>query len=172
MHLSNIFSSTLLVPALASLAFAQSFNLYAYGTGIGGLPVHYADGNAVVNKGAVNAVTDAVVSFTKDNARLIGNPDSSGAAGSFSNVLLYVPGSSSSSHNVGFTTDQTSTADRVTDKFVWYGATLLIKSDDGQLTSSFYLKESDAASGQYELLWGVSGDEYISVGLRSVAPAT
>ncbi|KAL4911471.1 hypothetical protein BDW74DRAFT_142946 [Aspergillus multicolor] len=170
MYFSKIFSSALLIPALASLALAQSFNLYAYGTGIGGLPVHYADGNAVVSKGAVNAVTDAVVSFTKDTTHLLSSPDASSSQGSFATAFFYVPGSSSTSHAVGFTTDEPSTTDRVTDKFAWYGSTLLVQGEGGQLTSSFYLKESDV-SGVYELLWGVLGDEYISVGLRSVAPA-
>jgi hypothetical protein len=37
-------SFLILFSALASLALAESFNLYAYGDGIGGLPLHYADG--------------------------------------------------------------------------------------------------------------------------------
>ncbi|KAL4924158.1 uncharacterized protein BDV17DRAFT_295689 [Aspergillus undulatus] len=172
MHLSNMLSSVLLVPVLASLALARSFNLYAYGTDIGGLPLYYADGNAVVGNGAISAVTNAVVSFTNNNGRLVGNPNTTESPSAFTNALLYVPGSLSSSHKVGFTTDETSTVDQVTDRFLWYGSTLLIENDTGQYTSQFYVRKSDAESGQYELLWGVSGTQYISVSLRSVAPST
>ncbi|KAL3475550.1 hypothetical protein BJX99DRAFT_157809 [Aspergillus californicus] len=159
MHFSNILSSALLLPALASLALAETVSLYAYGTGVSGLAVHYTDGNATVS-----SATDGIVSFTKDNGRLVGTGD-------YSDVLFYVPGSGATSQAVGFTTEQTSTTERVVDGFVWYGATLLFQNDAGELISQFYVKESGTA-GEYDLVWGVSGSEYISVGLRSVAPSS
>ncbi|KAL4901562.1 hypothetical protein BDW74DRAFT_181573 [Aspergillus multicolor] len=164
----------ILVPALTGLALADSFNLYAYGDGIGA---------AVVSKRkAENATDPDVVSFTSSNGRLVGNPNatSSSSDPTFTDALLSIPGPDSNSHEVAFINSAGSSSgsdEHVTNKFVWYGHTLLVEDNEGAYTSLFSAKKSDDSDGTYSLLWNVTDfdsevGDVITVSMRSVAPST
>ncbi|KAL4733277.1 hypothetical protein BDV11DRAFT_175848 [Aspergillus similis] len=176
-------SFLVLFSAFASLALGESFNLYAYGDGIGGLPLHYADGKthrhssraAVISQNAPKDAKDTdVVSFTTSNGRLIGNPNATSSDPPFSNTILYIPDSESTSHEIGFVNDTDSApANKLINRFIWYGHFLLVENDEGELTSLFSVKES-ASEGEYSLLWNVtdSDEDVITVSMRSIAPST
>ncbi|KAL4965971.1 uncharacterized protein BDV14DRAFT_199422 [Aspergillus stella-maris] len=169
---------SIIIPALAGIALADSFNLYAYGDGIGGLPLHYADGAAVVSKGVPENATDTdVVSFTTSSGSLIGNPNATSTNPPFSDQLLSIPGPDSTSHEIGFVNGTGSPpADVVVNKFVWYGHTLLVENDEGEFTSLFSVRKSEGAEGEYSLFWNVTeaaDDEgVITISMRSIGPST
>ncbi|CAG7919588.1 unnamed protein product [Penicillium olsonii] len=161
---------------------SDSFSLYAYGDSIGGLPLYYADGNAVIaNHTPDNATDVGQVAFTPGSSGpLVGNPanetDTSGkksSSGSFKNQQLFVPSANSTDHQVGFTASASS--DQVTSKFIWYGHFLLVETDDGEYTSLFYAKKNNSQEGAYSLQWNITDDdedgEYYSVSMRSIAPS-
>ncbi|CAG8187548.1 unnamed protein product [Penicillium olsonii] len=161
---------------------SDSFSLYAYGDSIGGLPLYYADGNAIIaNHTPDNATDVGQVAFTPGSSGpLVGNPanetDTSGkrsGSGSFKNQQLFVPSANSTDHQVGFTASASS--DQVTSKFIWYGHFLLVETDDGEYTSLFYAKKNNSQEGAYSLQWNITDDdedgEYYSVSMRSIAPS-
>ncbi|KAL4746117.1 hypothetical protein BDW72DRAFT_207630 [Aspergillus terricola var. indicus] len=154
-----------LFAAFSSLALAESFNLYAYGDGIE---------VAVISQNAPEDANDtSVVSFTTSNGRLVGNPNATSSDPPFSNALLYIPDSESTSHEIGFVNDTNSApAKKLINRFVWYGHFLLVENDAGEFTSSFSVKES-ASVGEYSLLWNVTGsdEDVITISLRSIAPS-
>ncbi|KAL3432360.1 hypothetical protein BDV09DRAFT_197863 [Aspergillus tetrazonus] len=159
-------SFLILFSALASLALAESFNLYAYGDGIGAV---------VISQNAPKDANDtAVVSFTTSNGRLVGNSNATSSDPPFSNEILYIPDSGSSSHEIGFANDTDSApANTLIDRFVWYGHFLLVKDDEGEITSLFSVKKS-TSEGEYSLLWNVTGsdEDVITISMRSIAPST
>ncbi|KAL4808785.1 hypothetical protein BDV18DRAFT_157723 [Aspergillus unguis] len=171
-------STVLLAFALAAVTSAETFNLYAYGDGIGGLPLHYADGSAVISKNKpANATDTAVVAFTKDRDtdQMVGNPNTTDSNPPFSDQLLYIPGPSSTSKEMGFAAENDSSTDKITDEFVWYGNFMLVKQEDGEYTSLFSVKKTDGDdSEEYNLLWNVtdSTEEVITISMRSVAPSS
>ncbi|RAL14688.1 uncharacterized protein BO97DRAFT_422580 [Aspergillus homomorphus CBS 101889] len=156
MKLSTPSFSAFLLPALAQLAAAESFSLYAYGDSLGGLALYYADGKAVVSASIPSNATDVSrVTFTKEDSNgLLGNPPNdnhtTGDSGSLANQLLYVPSSSATSKQVGLTAD--AGADQVTSRFVWYGNSLLVEDESGEYTSLFSVKKSSSDDGEYALL--------------------
>ncbi|KAE8371836.1 hypothetical protein BDV26DRAFT_302434 [Aspergillus bertholletiae] len=169
---------------LASLAVVvgtasatQKFGLYAYGENVGGLPLYYVDGSAVVSPKTPDNGTDvAPVAFNQngDNG-LVGNPNTTSTASTanFTNMSLFVPGPNSSDKEMGFTNDPSS--NQVTNKFVWYGNFLLVENDSGEYTSLFSVKKSSTHSedGSYDLYWNVtdSDEDVITISMRSVAPS-
>ncbi|KAJ6092440.1 hypothetical protein N7467_004409 [Penicillium canescens] len=163
---------------------SQTYSLYAYGEIIGGLPLYYADGNAVIaNKTPDNATNVGQVAFTPGSSGpLLGNPTNSTGSDSgnststppFSNQQMFVPSADSTNHQVGFTGNASS--GEVTSKFVWYGHFLLVETDDGEYTSLFYAKKHNSQEGAYSLQWNITDDddedtEYYSVSMRSIAPS-
>ncbi|KAL3469803.1 hypothetical protein BJX99DRAFT_240630 [Aspergillus californicus] len=168
------FPTIFLLSTLASLSLAESFNLYAYGDEIGGFPLYYSEGTAVVSKNKPENTT--AVSFTKSNGGLVGNPNatSSSTDPSFSDAVLFIPGPDSTSHEIGFVNDtdsnKRSDGSEVTTSFVWYGHSLFVEDEAGEMTSLFSIKKSDLG-GQYSLLWNVTEEEVITIGIRSVAPS-
>ncbi|KAJ5865389.1 uncharacterized protein N7529_007305 [Penicillium soppii] len=162
---------------------SDSYSLYAYGENIGGLPLYYAHGIAVIaNHTPANATDVGQVTFTPGSSgSLVGNPtngtESDGkrrTSGSFSNQELFIPSANSTDHQVGFTADASS--DQVTKKFVWYGHFLLVETDEGDYTSLFYAKENQTQDGAYSLQWNITNEddgdgEYYAVSIRSIAPS-
>ncbi|KAI9925616.1 hypothetical protein ASPWEDRAFT_29051 [Aspergillus wentii DTO 134E9] len=155
-------------------AESQSFGLYAYGDNVGGLPMYYADGNAVVAPNPPsNASTAVRVSFTKGDDGLVGNPNATtNSTGSkdFSDQMLFVPGPSSDDHQMGFTAN--GSTNMVTNKFVWYGNFLLVEDESGEYTSLFSVPSTAGDGGSYSLLWNATDDDdVVPVTLRSIAPS-
>ncbi|KAE8155303.1 hypothetical protein BDV25DRAFT_135050 [Aspergillus avenaceus] len=155
---------------------ATSFNLYAYGDNVGGLPLYYSDGNAVVSPDTPsNATKAAPVAFMKDdNNGLVGNPNQTdtGADPAFTDESLFAPGPYSTDKRMGYTTNATS--NEVTNKFVWYGHFVLIEDESGEFTSLYSVKKSSShdQDGSYDLYWNVTDDEdVVPVTMRSIAPS-
>lgn len=49
---------------------------------------------------------------------------------------------------------------------------MMVESDSGEISSSFYVRENSEGGGIYSLLWNVSDETTaIPVSLRSVAPS-
>lgn len=89
---------------------------------------------------------------------------------SWSDQMLYIPSSSSSSDEMGFTSKNRS--NETTTGFIFYGTWMMVELDSGDISSSFYVRESSQGDGIYSLLWNVSDDTTaIPVSLRSVAPS-
>ncbi|KAE8312136.1 hypothetical protein BDV41DRAFT_577969 [Aspergillus transmontanensis] len=166
-----------LAAVVTTTSAAQKFGLYAYGENVGGLPLYYVDGSAVVSPETPKNGTDvAPVAFNKDSDNeLIGNPNttSTASAPGFTDVSLFVPGPDSSDKEMGFTSDPSS--NQVTNKFVWYGNFLLVENDSGEYTSLFSVKKSSShdEDGSYDLYWNVtdSDEDVITISMRSVAPS-
>ncbi|KAJ5734568.1 hypothetical protein N7533_012971 [Penicillium manginii] len=158
---------------------SESYSLYAFGDNIGGFPMYYADGNAVVgNKTPQNATNVSQVSFTPgESGPMIGNPTSNSTTvnGSsqraFQNQQFYVPSPDSSDHQVGFT--QNATSNQVTSKFIWYGHFLLVENDSGEYTSLFYAKKTEQED-VFSLQWNITDEDdegdYISISMRGLPP--
>ncbi|GAB1201013.1 hypothetical protein APSETT444_010397 [Aspergillus pseudonomiae] len=183
-----------LAAVVGTASAAQKFGLYAYGENVGGLPLYYVDGSAVVSpKTPENgtdvapvackspspttiqvSLTDPSVNKDSDN-ELIGNPNTTSTASTpaFTDASLFVPGPNSNDKEMGFTSDPSS--NQVTNKFVWYGNFLLVENDSGEYTSLFSVKKSSThdEDGSYDLYWNVtdSNEEVITISMRSVAPS-
>ncbi|KNG90594.1 hypothetical protein ANOM_001296 [Aspergillus nomiae NRRL 13137] len=166
-----------LAVVVGTASAAQKFGLYAYGENVGGLPLYYVDGSAVVSpKTPENGTDVAPVAFNKDSDNeLIGNPNTTSTASTpaFTDASLFVPGPNSNDKEMGFTSDPSS--NQVTNKFVWYGNFLLVENDSGEYTSLFSVKKSSThdEDGSYDLYWNVtdSNEEVITISMRSVAPS-
>ncbi|CAI7597103.1 unnamed protein product [Penicillium glandicola] len=158
-------------------AVGEEFGLYAYGESVGGLSLFYADGKAMIGDPANStASTTSSVYFERSSessdSTFVANPNgTTNANASWSDEMLYIPSSSSSSHEMGFTS--TNMTNETTTGFIFYGQWLMVKSESGDISSSFYVEESSQGDGIYSLLWDVSDDtSAIPVSLRSVKPST
>jgi hypothetical protein len=88
----------------------------------------------------------------------------------WSDELLYIPSSSSSSYQMGFTSKTES--NETTTGFIFYGQWVMVETGSGDISSSFYVKASTEGKGIYSLLWNVTDDDsVISISLRSVKPS-
>ncbi|KAJ6139785.1 hypothetical protein N7471_006271 [Penicillium samsonianum] len=154
----------------------EKFGLYAYGGSVGGLSLFYGDGKALIGDPANStASTTSSVSFERasesSDSTWIANPNgTTNANASWSDQMLYIPSSSSSGHEMGFTSQNRS--NETTTGFIFYGTWMMVESDSGEISSSFYVRENSQGEGIYSLLWNVSDDTTaIPVSLRSVKPS-
>ncbi|KAH8890321.1 hypothetical protein GQ53DRAFT_807099 [Thozetella sp. PMI_491] len=118
------------------------FKLYAYGEGIGGLPVFYLQGAAYI--GDVNNLTSDIsgeavqVTFTDNDGVWTISPDNSSAP--FSNETFYVPGPSSGGGPGGFL-NGTAPPDNSTftsSGWSFYGSIAILELSDGSWATNFY----------------------------------
>ncbi|KAJ5492115.1 hypothetical protein LT330_005046 [Penicillium expansum] len=160
----------------------EKFGLYAYGESFGGLSLFYGDGKALIGDPANStASTTSSVYFERtsesSDSPWVANPNGTANANgtahsiaSWSDQMLYIPSSSSSSDEMGFTSKNRS--NETTTGFIFYGTWMMVELDSGDISSSFYVRESSQGDGIYSLLWNVSDDTTaIPVSLRSVAPS-
>lgn len=71
---------------------------------------------------------------------------------------------------MGFTSKNMSNV--TTTGFIFYGNWVMVKSDSGEISSSFYVRENSKGEGIYSLLWNVSDEATaIPVSLRSTKPS-
>ncbi|KAJ5141155.1 uncharacterized protein N7443_010874 [Penicillium atrosanguineum] len=133
----------------------EKFGLYAYGENLGGLSLFYAD---------VKRESDSSSSW-------IANPNgTTKAEAGWSDELLYIPSSSSSDHQMGFTSSERS--NETTSGFIFYGQWVMVELESGDISSSFYVREESEGKGVYSLLWNVTDEETaIPISLRSVEPS-
>ncbi|KAJ5980225.1 hypothetical protein N7481_007523 [Penicillium waksmanii] len=154
---------------------SESYSLYAFGDSIGGFPMYYADGDAVVgNKAPWNATNVGQVSFTPgESGPMVGNPasNSTGANGTsqpaFQNQQCFVRRPDSSDHQVGFT--QNATSNQVPSNFIWYGHFLLVENDGGEYTSRFYVKKTEQED-VFNITDDDDEDDFILISMRGLPP--
>ncbi|KAJ5674191.1 hypothetical protein N7462_009630 [Penicillium macrosclerotiorum] len=155
----------------------ESFGLYAYGDTIGGLQIFYADvGKAFAGDPSNSTSSNAVPivferSSDSSSSEWIANPNGTAkASAGWSNEMLYIPSSSSSSHQMGFTAKALS--NETTTGFIFYGQWVMVESDSGDISSSFYVQKAGEEQGVYSLLWDASDDDTaLPISLRSAAPS-
>ncbi|KAF2656372.1 hypothetical protein K491DRAFT_692080 [Lophiostoma macrostomum CBS 122681] len=174
------FQQLLLVASLPLMALSKtpdSFQLYAYGQALGGLPLFNADGYAYVGDASLsNSSSAAPVTFSggSDNT-WFGAPNTTDLGNSttpdWSNVTLFVPGSSSSDRRVGFLSSNSSDGDVVTSGFIFYGSTAMLLADDGDV-ESLWFGAPVGNTGVYEMYWNSTDSSHVPIALRSVAPTS
>lgn len=116
-----------------------------------------------------NIVTRASAS---SSSAWIANPNvtTTNANYSWSDEMLYIPSSSSSSHEMGFTSKKMT--NETTTGFIFYGQWVMVENDSGDISSSFYIRSSSADEGIYSLVWNVTDDDTaIPISLRSAKPS-
>ncbi|KAJ5502248.1 hypothetical protein N7463_005122 [Penicillium fimorum] len=155
----------------------EQFGLYAYGESVGGLSLFYGDGKALIGDPANSTASNASSIYFQrtsesSDSTWIANPNrTSNANTSWSDEMLYIPSSSSSDHEMGFTS--TNMSNQTTTGFIFYGNWMMVESDSGDISSSFYVQENSQGEGVYSLLWNVSDETTaIPVSLRSVKPSS
>ncbi|KAF4996685.1 hypothetical protein FDECE_12337 [Fusarium decemcellulare] len=151
------------------------FALYAYGSGIGGLPM-FSSGSEIYlgNFSHVDDPEAAPVILTPGDDTWSGSPnttgDASGQKPTWSNYTFAVPGPSSSSHNVTLVNGTADSSNLVT-SFVFYGSFVMV-DEDGELSSLWYGVPS-GNDGVFSLGWNASGDssEQIPITLKRTPPS-
>ncbi|KAL5364167.1 hypothetical protein BJX96DRAFT_178734 [Aspergillus floccosus] len=163
---------------LANIAYGQSckqsFRLYAYGEGIGGLPVYYADGRAEIGNRSLSTANETVsIYFTipgetpkvwhaEANRTESLNP-------SFDSLIFTLPSiSGTSGGNVGFS-DPDDPRRFDTKTLTLYGNYVLIDSPN----ANFYTTRSD--SGVYSMKWDQNDQaspNRIPLKIRAIEPST
>ncbi|KAL4816711.1 hypothetical protein BDW67DRAFT_161402 [Aspergillus spinulosporus] len=152
-------------------ATSDAFSLYAYGDGISGLPVFYADGKAQVGDPRLSTakVTEEVY-FTVSSASpnmWIAHPKKKEAA-SFTSVVLTLPSGGSAAGDVVFKPETSQLVESDTASvFSVYGNYVLISTAG----ANFYAEKTDV-DGVWDLVWSDSGSGYVAITLRTIAPST
>ncbi|KAF1840065.1 uncharacterized protein K460DRAFT_399101 [Cucurbitaria berberidis CBS 394.84] len=171
--LAALAASPSLVLAAQKRATPSEFSLFAYGKDIGGLELFNADGYAYVGDlTQFNSSDAAPVVFSPRNDHMwLGSPNTTGLDGSenpsWSNVTLFVPGSSSSDSRIGFLNATNSTTDVITSGFLFYGLTAMNRRNGGLETLWSGLS---VGNGVYELYWNDTSSGQVPVTLRSAPP--
>lgn len=116
-------------------------------------------------------IWDILVERSSTDSTWIANPNgTTNANASWSDQMLYIPSSSSSNDEMGFAS--TNASNRTTTGFIFYGQWMMVKSDSGEISSSFYIRENSEGEGIYSLLWNASDDaSAIPVSLRTAKPS-
>ncbi|KAL4908520.1 hypothetical protein BDW74DRAFT_175203 [Aspergillus multicolor] len=176
-----MFSRSLLLFALSCVAVAtnafplearqssETFSLYAYGDGISGLPVYYADGKAQIGDPSKSAakVTEEVyftVATISPNT-YIAHPKKDSS--SFSNFVLTLPSDGKGVGDVVFAPkNQQSVSSDAASVFSVYGNYVLINSAG----ANFYAEKT--GDGVWDLVWSDTPSGYVAITLRTIAPST
>ncbi|KAK1479623.1 hypothetical protein CCUS01_04752 [Colletotrichum cuscutae] len=160
-------------------ADTSSFQIYAYGTGIGGLALFTAGGDAYF--GDYTQFNDSIaapVIFTPeedDTETWLGAPNTTAVttAPTWSNLTFTIPTADSGVHNVALLNSSASTTGRKTSGFSFYGNFVLVEAEDGSFESWWYATATDI-DGIYNLRWNETGDDTddkIILNLRRTAPS-
>ncbi|KAI1047157.1 hypothetical protein LB505_010081 [Fusarium chuoi] len=171
------FAASFLATAATAASNTGPFSLYAYGTGVGGLPI-FSSGDEIFvgNFSKVDDDEAAPILFTVGDDAWYASPNTTGYAKgrdpSWSNLTFAVPGPSSSSHSVKLIN---STAD--TDGYVFdlmtYGTFVMVE-ENGQMTSLWYATPSEI-DGVYVIGWNASdagqSDDKVAITLKKTPPS-
>ncbi|KAK7535779.1 uncharacterized protein J3D65DRAFT_388919 [Phyllosticta citribraziliensis] len=153
--------------------------LHAYGTGtagtIGGTPLIYADGNALIGQHApsnASVVSNVTFSFNGSSAPIGVSPTTSNTTAPTS-MSMYINTGSDSFDSVSLS--DSSPGDNYTDTgFVFFGDWLMWVGSDGTLQSKFHAAPT-GEDGSWSLKWNSASEEDstgIPVSLRSIAPSS
>ncbi|KAL2816675.1 hypothetical protein BJX63DRAFT_387088 [Aspergillus granulosus] len=152
-------------------AIEGTFNLYAYGASISGLPVFYADGRAEFGDPALSTAEVAQpVYFTVSETSpgtWIAHPNTTEInVAPFSSAVLALSRTETSDGAVEFLEATAEVVD-TNSVFSVYGNYVLI---DGE-NVNFYAMPTEAER-VYSLIWSDVESEHIAIVLRTIAPAT
>ncbi|KAM0233591.1 hypothetical protein ACHAP5_010352 [Fusarium lateritium] len=181
MYAPGFIAAVMLTEAAVVAAAVDSnsapFSLYAYGPGIGGLPM-FSAGNEVFagNFSRVNNSEAAPIQFTVGDNAWKGSPNTTGYASgrdpTWSNYTFAVPGPSSSAHSVKLINDTTNTGDFVTN-LVFYGSFVMVE-ESGEFKSLWYGVPS-GTDGVYSIGWNASdagsSDDKVAITLKRTPPS-
>ncbi|KAF2642494.1 hypothetical protein P280DRAFT_467837 [Massarina eburnea CBS 473.64] len=163
--------------SLSKRATPSSWELYAYGTGHGGLSVFYSDGLAYAGDPTLANGSDVaeVVTFSVGADNMwIGNPNTTFSNSTdtpdWANVTLYVPGPSDDNMQLGFlNSNDTISNTTKTSGFSFYGQTAMYIEEDGTVETLFTALKLD--SGVLQLYWNDTSSGQTPVTLRRTAPS-
>ncbi|KAL3455234.1 hypothetical protein BJX64DRAFT_295233 [Aspergillus heterothallicus] len=153
-------------------AIEDTFNLYAYGESISGLPVFYADGKAEIGDCRLStAKVSYPIYFTTSSSSSStwiahANTTGTGVSGDFADTVLTLPSTGAADGTVLFK-PKTAASASSSSIFNMYGNYVLINAED----ANFYAVPT-GVDGVYTLIWSDVGSEQIAVILRTIAPAT
>ncbi|KAL4922587.1 hypothetical protein BDW62DRAFT_196590 [Aspergillus aurantiobrunneus] len=152
-------------------AIAETFNIYAYGESISGLPVFYADGraeigDAVLSRAAVAQPVYFTVSDTSRNAWIAYPNTTEINEAPFNSAVLSLSPTESADGAVEFLQPSAEVI-AANSVFDIYGNYVLVLREN----VNFYAVPTEA-DGVYSLIWSDVASEHIPVTLRTIAPAT
>ncbi|RJE22310.1 hypothetical protein PHISCL_05354 [Aspergillus sclerotialis] len=161
--------------ARQAAAVDDTFNIYAYGEGISGFPLFYADGKAQIGNAALSTAKVAQpVYFTISEASRnvwIAHPNTTGTNpddAAFQTAALSLLGADSTDGTVEL---KQPTKELISSNeaniFDFYGDYVLTTTGN----INFYAVRTDA-EGVYSLIWSKAASEHIPVILRTIAPVT
>ncbi|RYP38380.1 hypothetical protein DL768_010790 [Monosporascus sp. mg162] len=132
----------------------QGFGLFAYGEGIGGLPVFYNEGMAFVTDSETANATDMVpVRFTfRDTTLTAQLSNNSSSSPGFKSAIFSIPAENASFHQIYFLRNETSDGE-TTSGFGFFGQILFLEGSDGSLQTLFYAEPTDTED-IWALAWG------------------
>ncbi|PHH66300.1 hypothetical protein CDD81_7893 [Ophiocordyceps australis] len=149
LRLTHIEALLGLVVAAAAAPY-ETFNLYAYGTGIGGLAV-FAQGNmAYIGDEAymkrLNGSDAALVKFTaaRDSSVWNASSNQTAVAAPFSNATLFVPRQGSPSSQVGFSNNTAADGSVSSDGFTFYGDVAMHVNSTGHWETHWCAEATDS----------------------------
>ncbi|KAI6788565.1 hypothetical protein KC360_g8510 [Hortaea werneckii] len=132
-------------------------SLYAYGSGIDGLPVISSDGIAVIGWGQPAVATTATnLTFTHVNSSLIAEPNNTTVASNWTTPLLCIETQPGAKSDVTFASSDISPTDtRTCSDFEFYGRQLLWmgSDEDAGVGRSFWASPLNGSSEFYKLFW-------------------
>ncbi|KAM5386094.1 hypothetical protein ACJA88_002244 [Fusarium oxysporum] len=171
------FAASFLATAATAASNTGPFSLYAYGTGVGGLPI-FSSGDEVFvgNFSKVDDSEAAPIQFTVGDDAWNASPNTTGYAKgrepSWSNYTFAVPGPSSSSHSVKLINSTTDTGGYVSD-LTFYGTFVMVE-ENGQMVSLWYATPSEI-DGVYAIGWNASdagqSDDKVAITLKRTPPS-
>ncbi|KAK1574416.1 uncharacterized protein LY79DRAFT_639835 [Colletotrichum navitas] len=167
------------LPRAASVSNSAPFQIYAYGDGIGGLPLFSTGSDAFLGDYAnFNDPNAAPVTFTPTNNAWQGAPNTtalnSTTTPTWSNVTFSIPTDGASDHSVGFLNSSSTASDRQTSGFLTYGNVIFVSGESGNMVSMWYATPS-SVEGIYSLKWNVTDDsteDKIVLALKKTVPST
>ncbi|KAJ8058671.1 hypothetical protein OCU04_012845 [Sclerotinia nivalis] len=161
--------------AVIDKSTTSSFQLYAYGKGIGGLPVYYSDGNAFVgSKFPSGSNLNTNISFAPSSSSewVITPTTSNVTLTNTTSPVLFIDPSGTALTNVGFT--GSSSSNGTTKGFISFGNWAMWKNPStSRIASNFYA--TPVSDGVWQLKWNaeeIDDGSSISVAVRKVAPTT
>ncbi|KAH7259249.1 uncharacterized protein BKA55DRAFT_724190 [Fusarium redolens] len=171
------FAASILATAATAASNTGPFSLYAYGPGVGGLPI-FSSGDEVFvgNFSQVDDSEAAPVQFTEGDDAWHASPNTTGFAKgrdpTWSNYTFAVPGPSSSSHSVKLI-NSTADADNYVSDLMFYGTFVMVE-ENGQMASLWYATPSEI-EGVYAIGWNASdagqSDDKVVITLKRTPPS-
>ncbi|KAF4340282.1 hypothetical protein FBEOM_5793 [Fusarium beomiforme] len=170
-------TATALLPGVTAASDTGPFSLFAYGAGVGGLPLFSSGSDVFIgNFSRVDDPEAVPIQFTVGDDAWNASPNTTGFAKgrdpSWSNRTFVVPGPSSSSHSVKLINSTSDTTGYVS-ALMLYGTFVMVQ-ENGQMTSLWYATPSDT-DGVYTIGWNASdvghSDDKFVITLKQTPPS-